>query len=90
MSYAGRSYSLKHRTQNSSADTKASLDPYRGLHDFWFAGSSSVMDRFASWGSRVPELRARFGLQSDEVPAAWLQRGRSRLARIFLLEILCS
>ncbi|CAE7431198.1 Clec16a, partial [Symbiodinium pilosum] len=39
-----------------------------GLHDFWFAGSSAVMDRFASWGLRVPELRARFGLQSDEVP----------------------
>eukprot|EP00439_Symbiodinium_sp_Y106_P039075 s3782_g4.t1 len=39
-----------------------------GLHDFWFAASSRTMDNFASWGSAVPALRARFGLVSADLP----------------------
>ena len=31
------------------------------------------MDNFASWGSAVPALRARFGLVSADLPAAGLQ-----------------
>lgn len=32
-----------------------------GLHDFWFAGTSSIIDRFAQWGDSIDSFRTTRG-----------------------------
>ena len=39
-----------------------------GLHDFWFAANSMVMDQFAQWGRSRSNFIEHFGLYSYDLP----------------------
>lgn len=75
-----RGYALREIVLNTTADpndirsmTEGVFAPSQftgvGLMDYWFASSSEIIDRFATWGDSVLPSITRYGVPSEQIPA---------------------